>query len=112
MQLGKVDMLSGWVEPFLWCIGEFQWSEENNEDENVVERRRKSCTFAELACAVDILTGGRVGQRGASLAEKADVCKRLWSAASVTFRLKKKVKGVTKLPTLAPFGLTKMEGLS
>jgi hypothetical protein len=73
-KLGKLSIRSEWVEPFVWCIGAFQWSKEYNSSENTAEQRGKSCTYVELACAVDILTGGRVGPRNASIAEQKLTC--------------------------------------
>ena len=111
-RLGKAEIRSEWIEPFLWVIGELQWSDEYDINDDVVNRRRRSCTFTELTCAVDILTGGRVGDRKASLTEKTAVCKKLWKAASATFKFKRLIKELANLPTLAPFGFMKLEGLS
>ena len=48
-KLCKLDMRSEWVEPFVWCIGAFRWSQEYDSSDNIVEQRRNSCTFVELA---------------------------------------------------------------
>jgi hypothetical protein len=66
----------------------------------------------ELACAADVLMGGMCGARGASIAEKADIFKRVWEATHSSFRLKGKLRTATDLPTTEPLGFPQMTGIT
>ena len=75
-------------------------------------KRGRSCTFLELACAVDILTGGMCGPKDASIKEKTDITKKVWNIIHGSFSLKGKIQTVNELPTTAPLGFPKMPGVS
>ena len=109
---GKNGICTEWMEPALWCLNSFRWSREYSESDDIVKRRRYSCTYVELACAIDILTGGRCGPKDASFADKAEICKRIWTVASACLKFKTIIKNINDLPTIAPLGFQKMQGLS
>jgi hypothetical protein len=74
---GRVRINREWVEPILWCIGRFRWTQECCSDDDIKCRRNRTCTFVELACATDILTGGMCGPKDASIEEKAEIIKKV-----------------------------------
>ena len=96
----------------LWCLDNLEWTHENNKEANKVQQRNTSCTFVELTCAIDIITGGRCGPTDASYRDKVDICKKIWNAAANQFRFKTKIRTANDLPTAAPLGYDKMQGLT
>jgi hypothetical protein len=59
---GKVKINLEWIEPILWSLNEFRWSCECKDSDETAQKRSRSCTFVELTCAIDILTGGICGR--------------------------------------------------
>jgi hypothetical protein len=64
-----------WWDPLAWALSQFQWSCLYNEGEDMQSRRGTSCSWLELACAVDVLTGGAVGPQGSSFYCKSEIIK-------------------------------------
>ena len=81
-------------------------------DDEINCRRSRTCTFVELACAIDVLTGGMCGPRNASITEKAEILKKVWEAIYSSLRLKGKLRTVNDLPTTAPLGFPQMPGVT
>ena len=89
-----------------------EWSHERDDKANVIQQRYTTCTFLELTCAVDILTGGSCGPKDASFRDKLEICKKIWAAAACQFQTKKKIRTANDRPTTAPLGFDKMRGLN
>ena len=91
--------------------------------DKVPERRRTSVTYVELACLADILTGGAVGPRRGTFAEKAAIMKegiqRLTKKANVTCTTSDDIVSADRffchLPTVcsaSPVGFPALPGIS
>ena len=64
-----------WWEPFAYVMASFPWTRRMNSSDKLPIKRATSMSFIELAIATDLLTGGAMGPRGASLWTKASICK-------------------------------------
>ena len=109
---GKVKINLEWIEPILWSLNEFRWSCECKDSDETAQKRSRSCTFVELTCAIDILTGGMCGPHAANIVEKTEITKKIWGVAYNCFKLKKKMRTINELTTIAPLGFPKMPGVS
>jgi hypothetical protein len=89
-----------WIEPIIWRIGEFQWTQEYKCGDGMENKRGRSCTFLELACAIDILTGGMCGPKDASIKEKTDITKQICNIIHGSFKLKGKFRRSMNSPQL------------
>ena len=85
---GVANVQPAWIEPMLWCLDNLEWTHEMSDDANTVTKRSTSCTFVELTCAIDILTGGRCGPTDASYRDKINICKKIWNVTATQFGFK------------------------
>jgi hypothetical protein len=108
----RINIQDAWIEPMLWCLHNMEWTNKMNPDADTVQKRHTTCTFLELACAIDILTGGRCGPKGASFHEKTEICKKIWTIAAVHFKFKARIELADSLPAAAPLGYDGMPGVT
>ena len=60
-----------WWQPISWLVDRFTWSRRAGDEAPIATRRACSISALEVACIVDVITGGAFGPNGASFAEKA-----------------------------------------
>ena len=87
---GVANVQPAWIEPMLWCLDNLEWTHEIDNDANIVQKRSTSCTFVELTCAIDILTGGRCGPKDGSYRDKIDRSKKAGTPAQFNLNSRQK----------------------
>ena len=71
----KFQFKREWYQPLAWLLDTLCWSASYSPCDTTPERRKTTISFVELACLADILTGGAIGPRRGTFAEKAAIIK-------------------------------------
>ena len=103
------------------------WSERHAKAADLQTQRGTSCSWLELACAVDIMTGGAVGPPGSSFTCKTEVIKhgvieilrtlrmrrpeRAGDMSSVPMKGKQFIGILSDIKTVGPCGFSRPAGL-
>ena len=64
-----------WYQPLAWTLDNLEWSSMYVAADKMPDKRKNSVSYVELACIADVLTGGAIGPRRATFAEKAAIVK-------------------------------------
>ena len=115
----KVTFQRLWWEPLAWVMSKYQWTQSSATTDKPQAKRACVVSFLEMACLVDLLTGGCFGPVNASFAEKIALVKygslRLLKVA-VTKGTDGEQKGTRflkaqpKVPSCEPSGLANLGG--
>ena len=122
--MGKNKVLTefqrSWWEPLIWAIGQLEWSEMWDDKSCLADKRAKSVSYLEMACAIDILTQGQVGPVGASYKVKTALIQygihQVFKLCTLTGGIKnikvdRFIGRLQKVDSVAPLGLGNPAGL-
>ena len=68
-----------WYEPLFWFLSQLRWSAKDFSGD-LQARRESTCTYLELVIASDLLTGGAIGPRSATIGHRVTIFRRLWQS--------------------------------
>jgi ribonuclease HI len=71
----KFSFKREWYQPLAWVLDNLEWSPMYFPADKAPEKRKNTVSYVELACIADVLTGGAIGPRRATFAERAAIIK-------------------------------------
>ena len=116
----KVRLRREWFHPVAWTLDQLKWTKRHNHTDTLKERRDTTCSYLELACLIDVLTGGAVGPVGADYMTKVAIIKacvrQLLKGAKVvkegaTVPVANFILEETSVIAVAPMGFSSLPGI-
>ena len=119
----KLQFKREWFQPLAWFLDSMDWSSMYFPGDKIADRRKCSVTYIELACLADVRTGGAIGPRRATYAEKAAIIKegiakltrKTWVShtdGNVTMEAAKFFQHLPSVCSAAPLGFPALPGIS
>jgi hypothetical protein len=102
----SVQFQRGWWQPFVWALSQLRWSNAHHADDPLPRKRATSVSYVELACGIDVLTGGAFGPQHASYQLKAALAKYALGEIQRSAGRKYKVAGIELRKLLVHMGNT------